>query len=582
MRKVFCLFAVSVMMLPACKKNVEPQVIAVESVTVSPSTLTLTEGETKSLSVTVLPENATSPEVKWSSSSTSVATVEDGKVTAVAAGSAVITATADGKKGTCTVTVDPKVIAVTGVSLIPQEKELIIGETFTLVATVLPAEASDPTVTWSSSAPEIATVENGLVSALAEGAATITVTTKDGGKTADCQITVKLPALSVSEAISENDGAGFYIFDAIVAAISSDGFVLTDGTGNVFVNGGDISAFHVGDKLNIKARKQTTGGLPVLEVSESEVVSSGNDVPRTELVDITSTIDSYVPTRMDYVSVTGSFFWNGDNPAIRVAGRNKIACAYGSTLPTTVETGFTVEMVGYVQGFDDQAVYLVAERISYLESLFFEDFEEGSFVDNWTFIDADGDGYNWVSGAQIMEPGYGINGSNDLLISQSYDNNISGALCPDNWAFTPAISLSDKNNILSFWITAQDADYPNEHYAVYIAEEIPSGENLASQCTILMEQTFPHTPTFYTTTLAAAPQTKSQASWLNICISLPDSFRDKTVHIGFRHFDSYDQFYLNLDDVKVEGGNPKAVAAPLRKTRPARAGSSSSPDARRR
>ena len=43
-------------------------------------------------------------------------------------------------------------------------------------------------------------------------------------------------------------------------------------------------------------------------------------------------------------------------------------------------------------------------------------------------------------------------------------------------------------------ITGQDESYQYEHYAVYIAEEIPSGENLASQCTILMEQTFPHTP----------------------------------------------------------------------------------------
>ena len=477
---------------------------------------------------------------------------------------------------------DPKV-SVTGVTLDKTTLEITVGDPdVKLVATVTPDNATDKTVNWASNKAEVATVDNqGSVHAVAPGEAIITVTTTDGGKTATCQITVKLPALSVSEAISENDGAVFSIFDAIVAAISSDGFVLTDGTGNVFVNGGDISAFHVGDKLNIKARKQTIGGLPVLEVSESEVVSSGNDVPRTELVDITSTIDSYVPTRMDYVSVTGSFFWNGDNPAIRVAGRNKIACAYGSTLPTTVETGFTVEMVGYVQGFDDQAVYLVAERISHVGLLFFEGFENGSFVDTWTFIDADGDGHNWVSSTQFDLSSGSAHGGDDLLISQSYDNNF-GVLHPDNWAFTPAIPLSDKNNILSFWIKAQDADWPNEHYAVYIAEKIPSGENLASQCTILMEQTFPNKPTFYTTTLAAPTTSCSPASWLNICIFLPDSFRDKTVHIGFRHFDCFDQYFLDLDDVKVEGGNPKAVAAPLRKTRSARAGSSSSPDARRR
>lgn len=90
-------------------------------------------------------------------------------------------------------------IPVESVTLDQTELELIVGKEATLTAAAAPADASDQTVTWTSSAPEIATVENGKITALAEGTATITVTTVDGGKTAQCQVTVKpIPTYSVT------------------------------------------------------------------------------------------------------------------------------------------------------------------------------------------------------------------------------------------------------------------------------------------------------------------------------------------------------------------------------------------------
>ena len=79
---------------------------------------------------------------------------------------------------------------VIGVELNKSQLTLEIGETATLVATVLPDNATDKTVTWSSDKPAVATVTEGLVTAKTEGVATITVTTKDGGKTATCVVTV--------------------------------------------------------------------------------------------------------------------------------------------------------------------------------------------------------------------------------------------------------------------------------------------------------------------------------------------------------------------------------------------------------
>ncbi len=90
-------------------------------------------------------------------------------------------------------------VPVSTVTLNKTELELIVGKDETLTATVTPGDASEQSVTWTSSAPEIAKVENGKVTALAEGTATITVTTADGGKTAQCQVTVKpIPTYSVT------------------------------------------------------------------------------------------------------------------------------------------------------------------------------------------------------------------------------------------------------------------------------------------------------------------------------------------------------------------------------------------------
>lgn len=121
---------------------------------------------------------------------------DKGKVTGVAVGEATITViTEDGDKtATCKVTVNPATVAVTDVTLNKTTLTLEPEASETLTVTIEPADATNQNVTWKSDKPEIASVDDkGKVTGVAAGEATITVTTEDGGKTATCQVTIKVP-----------------------------------------------------------------------------------------------------------------------------------------------------------------------------------------------------------------------------------------------------------------------------------------------------------------------------------------------------------------------------------------------------
>ena len=168
---------------------------------VTPSRIEIIEGGSAVLSASVSPEAASDRAVAWSSSDRSVATVDKaGTVHGLRPGTATVTATAEGKSGTCAVTVKAKAVNVTEVTLDKTELTLTEGETETLTATVRPDNADNRKVTWSSDKTEVATVDgDGRVTAVKAGEAVVTVTTEDGGKTATCKVTVKAKAVNVTE-----------------------------------------------------------------------------------------------------------------------------------------------------------------------------------------------------------------------------------------------------------------------------------------------------------------------------------------------------------------------------------------------
>lgn len=163
----------------------------VVSITLSESELTMSVGETKVLSAIVSPENATNPTLKWESTNTDVAKVENGIVVAVADGEADIIVSAEnytGIEAICHVSVRT---LVTEIILDYTELNLEEGDSVQLTATILPNDASDATLTWRSTDPEIATVNDGLVLAHKKGKAQIFAEATDGsGVTAVCEVLV--------------------------------------------------------------------------------------------------------------------------------------------------------------------------------------------------------------------------------------------------------------------------------------------------------------------------------------------------------------------------------------------------------
>lgn len=200
----FSLCAVAAFAIVACNDvdtdtfpEPEPPVetITVESVVVTPSNTELAIGEEEQLSVEVLPANAEYT-LEWISTNDDVVTVVDGVVKGIAPGTAIVMAKAGDKTGSCTVSVVG--VPVESVTLDYHTLELEERAAFTLSATVLPEDADNKSIMWSSSNPEIVSVNGaGSVTALRPGEAVITA--KAGKQTDECVVTVTAAPLSVGD-----------------------------------------------------------------------------------------------------------------------------------------------------------------------------------------------------------------------------------------------------------------------------------------------------------------------------------------------------------------------------------------------
>lgn len=211
MKKILsAISAIALLAVPACtEEEIQNALngldgdkeVAATGITIEPFTAEMTVGETLQLVATVTPENSTD-KVEWTSLMEENATVKDGLVTALKEGFASIVAMAGEVQATCRVIIRPRNDgSVTGVILNKTSLQMEVGQVEVLIATVLPENATDKTVTWSSSNSQVAdvvlgegygadgtVVVGGRVLAVAEGEAVIEA--KAGNVTATCKVTV--------------------------------------------------------------------------------------------------------------------------------------------------------------------------------------------------------------------------------------------------------------------------------------------------------------------------------------------------------------------------------------------------------
>lgn len=293
-----------------CKVTVKiPTVVKVSRVSLNKNDLALTsKGQSYQLSASVAPSNASNKSVKWTSGNPKVATVSSsGKVTAVANGNTTITATAadgSGKKDICAVTVNipkpadptptptPSVVKVSSVSLNPSSLSLTKkGQTARLSATVSPSNATNKSINWSSSNSNVATVNNGVVTAVGNGSATITATAADGsGKRASCSVTVNIPTTPDTQTITlaggDVDRCAIGWWDEIAASVDLSKITFQ-------INGNDQCIEITGTGYDSSMQQSYFGFRGLKQGSLKITAVYNNKVLRTWNVNVTSNWSVY-------------------------------------------------------------------------------------------------------------------------------------------------------------------------------------------------------------------------------------------------------------------------------------------------
>ena len=549
MKKLLIIAALGALVLTACKEEVtHREAIWTDSITLDCESLEIPIGEIVKLNATVLPEN-TDKLLYWLSDKPEIATVsEDGEVTAKAPGEAIILAVAGKASAVCHVCVFRPIDELT---LSDESIRIPRKETFLLQATVLPEDATE-IIKWSSDKPEIAIVdEDGLVKGLEEGEAVITAKTLK--TSVSCSVTVFSTHVTdislsgpaeiwlgheetITATLTPSDATDDIEWSSDKPEIASveDGVVkgLALGEATITASVGEISA-----TLSI-----TVVPVPVKEVSIEPTVS---------LMEIGKTVQLsaiILPEDATDKSVT----WSSEDESIALVDENGLV--------TAVAVGDVHIYATAANGVSGSALINVKEEIKIYTLPYYEDFESynnESIREDWTFIDADGDGYEWEL-VLDTEGTIGCHSGTATLASASYVNNY-GALQPDNWVFTPPIKLDEADNVLDFWLVPQDGSWPAEHYAAYISTSI-STEN----CMRLVEgsltegQSYIYTKPSQTSCSNYKPM--AVGNYEHIIVDIPDDFNGEVVYFAFRHFDCTDFFRMNLDDVSVSSASSPAPA----------------------
>ncbi len=326
------------------------QDVKVTGLSLNKSTLTIQAGDSYTFVPTISPADATNQNIKWTSSNSDIAYVYNGMVTGLSNGRAVITAeTEDGHfTATCIVTVaDP--VSVSGITLSETSVNMQIGDTHQLTATVLPADASNKNYTWKTDDATIATVENGLITAVNYGTTTITVTTEDGGKIATCEVTVQDPVihvesitLSATKLTLEPGRTQKLIATILPDNAANKNFTWKSGNEDVaiVVNNGLVVALAEG-ATTITATTEDGGLTAICEVVVGLVVTNIS-LDQTELTLVPNKAYQLTATILPENASNKNYTWKSSNEEVAIVVKNGLVVALAegaTTITATTEDG---------------------------------------------------------------------------------------------------------------------------------------------------------------------------------------------------------------------------------------------------
>ena len=329
----------------------KPSTINVTGVSLNKSTLSLAAGTHETLTATIAPSNATNKSVSWSSDKSDVATVDaNGSVSSLKVGEANITVTTvDGSKtASCKVTVTEVPVAVTGIALNKTEMKLGVGGVDTLKVTFTPANATNKKVTWQINDATIAKVEDGVITALKAGEATITATSDDGSKTATCKLTVNQPIKVTSVKLNKSVMAiRLEEQQALIATITPE----NASNKNVTWKSDDLSIATVGETGIVQGLKIGNTIITVTtadgnKTAQCTVYVTAKDVAVTSVsLNKTSTninigaSETLIATVSPDDATNKTVTWTSSNPAVvQSVGGGAITAKSAGTADITVKT----------------------------------------------------------------------------------------------------------------------------------------------------------------------------------------------------------------------------------------------------
>lgn len=319
-RKALITIPVLAVMLASCRQEA-----ALTEIRLNLTEVTLSEGQSVTLSAAVTPSSSV---FGWKSLDPSVARVQDGLVTAVSSGETYVLASAGGVNAGCLVTV---IASVSGISLDKSVLYMKTGQTETLTATVSPANALNPAVSWTSSDPAVARVVSGRVTAVGNGEAVISARTEDGGYTESCTVYVMTMPVSISIEPSQAEiilgsslrldvvfeGADESTLRHVLWSSSDESVASVDGDGTVSALAGGnavITARTVVNGLTATAGISVTVPLQGISLPESVTVSTGG---RVELECV------FTPSDAANKNVS----WSSDNEKVAIVTENGVVWA---------------------------------------------------------------------------------------------------------------------------------------------------------------------------------------------------------------------------------------------------------------